>query len=180
MTGFVKCCGAKRKCRCGLLNESIQLDAVAIDHHHVTVTWRCWRCWCSAGTPSTAHRRNEFGVVLVGTYTSISSQRQSDLSRRSVTHRDAPELRRRSDMPGALTPRIFRGRADRGYGRADLRSPTCASGSLLCLPEAIWAWPVAKPEEIDQASLPGVRRGCSIDTLIIGTGTRSGCAIGAA
>jgi len=26
-------------------------------------------------------------------------------------------------------------------------------GSLLCLPDAIWAWPVAKPEEIDRASL---------------------------
>jgi len=45
-------------------------------------------------------------------------------------------------------------------------------GSLLCLPEAIWAWPVARPEEIDRASLARVFAAAEgIDTLIIGTGT---------
>ena len=45
-------------------------------------------------------------------------------------------------------------------------------GSLLCLPDAIWAWPVAKPEEIDRASLERVFAGADgIDTLIVGTGT---------
>ena len=45
-------------------------------------------------------------------------------------------------------------------------------GSLLCLPDAIWAWPVAKPEEIDRASLARVFAAANgIDTLIIGTGT---------
>ena len=45
-------------------------------------------------------------------------------------------------------------------------------GSLLCLPDAIWAWPVAKPEEIDEASLARVFAAANgIDTLIIGTGT---------
>jgi len=45
-------------------------------------------------------------------------------------------------------------------------------GSLLCLPDAIWAWPVAKPEEIDRASLQRVFAGADgIDTLIVGTGT---------
>ena len=45
-------------------------------------------------------------------------------------------------------------------------------GSLLCLPDAIWAWPVAKPEEIDRASLQRVFAAADgIDTLIIGTGT---------
>jgi uncharacterized protein len=45
-------------------------------------------------------------------------------------------------------------------------------GSLLCLPDAIWAWPVVKPEEIDQASLARVFAAAKgIDTLIIGTGT---------
>ena len=44
-------------------------------------------------------------------------------------------------------------------------------GSLLCLPDAIWAWPVARPEEIDKASLARVFEAASgIDTLIIGTG----------
>ena len=45
-------------------------------------------------------------------------------------------------------------------------------GSLLCLPDAIWAWPVARPEEIDRNSLERVFAAANgIDTLIIGTGT---------
>jgi uncharacterized protein len=45
-------------------------------------------------------------------------------------------------------------------------------GSLLCLPEAIWAWPVAKAEDIDQMALARVfAAAAGIDTLIIGTGT---------
>jgi len=45
-------------------------------------------------------------------------------------------------------------------------------GSLLCLPDAIWAWPVTRPEEIDRASLERVFAAANgIDTLIIGTGT---------
>ncbi len=45
-------------------------------------------------------------------------------------------------------------------------------GSLLCLPEAIWAWPVTAPEEIDRTSLERVFAAANgIDTLIVGTGT---------
>jgi uncharacterized protein len=45
-------------------------------------------------------------------------------------------------------------------------------GSLLCLPDAIWAWPVTKPDEIDEVSLERVFAAAKgIDTLIIGTGT---------
>ncbi len=45
-------------------------------------------------------------------------------------------------------------------------------GSLLCLPDAIWAWPVTRPEEIDKYSLERVFAAANgIDTLIIGTGT---------
>jgi uncharacterized protein len=45
-------------------------------------------------------------------------------------------------------------------------------GSLLCLPDAIWAWPVTKPDEIDRASLARIFAAANaIDTLIIGTGT---------
>jgi uncharacterized protein len=45
-------------------------------------------------------------------------------------------------------------------------------GSLFCLPDAIWAWPVTRPEEIDEASLARVFAAANvIDTLIIGTGT---------
>jgi len=45
-------------------------------------------------------------------------------------------------------------------------------GSLLCLPNAIWAWPVTRPDDIDEVSLQRVLANASIiDTLIIGTGT---------
>ena len=44
-------------------------------------------------------------------------------------------------------------------------------GSLLCLPDAIWAWDVSDPKEIDRASLSRVIENASyIDTLIIGSG----------
>jgi uncharacterized protein len=45
-------------------------------------------------------------------------------------------------------------------------------GSLLCLPDAIWAWPVTRPQEIDDRSLHQVFAAASrIDTLIVGSGT---------
>jgi uncharacterized protein len=39
-----------------------------------------------------------------------------------------------------------------GFAFADMSH----RGSLLCLPEAIWAWPVTRPEDIDKASLARV------------------------
>ena len=45
-------------------------------------------------------------------------------------------------------------------------------GSLLCLPDAIWAWPVVRAADIDRASLERVfAAAVGIDSLIIGTGT---------
>ena len=45
-------------------------------------------------------------------------------------------------------------------------------GSLLCLPQAIWAWTVTKPGEIDRCALERVFATANqIDTLIVGTGT---------
>jgi uncharacterized protein len=45
-------------------------------------------------------------------------------------------------------------------------------GSLLCLPDAIWAWPVTTPADIDEDSLARVFAAANvIATLVIGTGT---------
>jgi uncharacterized protein len=45
-------------------------------------------------------------------------------------------------------------------------------GSLLCLPDAIWAWEVTRPEQIDRYSLARVLAAANgIDTLIVGTGS---------
>jgi uncharacterized protein len=55
-----------------------------------------------------------------------------------------------------------------GFAFADMSH----RGSLLCLPDAIWAWPVTTPDEIDRTSLERVFAAAGgIDTLIIGTGT---------
>ena len=44
-------------------------------------------------------------------------------------------------------------------------------GSLLCLPDAIWAWPVTKLDEINEVTLQRViANAANIDTLIVGTG----------
>jgi len=55
-----------------------------------------------------------------------------------------------------------------GFAFADMSH----RGSLLCLPDAIWAWPVSQPAEIDEHSLARIFKAAnSIDTLIVGSGT---------
>ena len=55
-----------------------------------------------------------------------------------------------------------------GFAFADMSH----RGSLLCLPDGIWAWDVTKPEQIDEYSLARVfKLANAIDTLVIGTGT---------
>jgi len=54
-----------------------------------------------------------------------------------------------------------------GFAFADMSH----RGSLLCLPDGIWAWAVTRPEEIDEASLARVFASANaIDTLVVGTG----------
>jgi uncharacterized protein len=77
-------------------------------------------------------------------------------------------------MPGrADAPHLPRSAPIEAYGNGGFAFAEMSHrGSLLCLPEAIWAWPVTSPAEIDEAALARVfaaSRG--IDTLIIGTGT---------
>jgi uncharacterized protein len=44
-------------------------------------------------------------------------------------------------------------------------------GSLMCLPDGIWAWPVAAAEEVTAASLGLVfERAARLDLFILGTG----------
>jgi uncharacterized protein len=55
-----------------------------------------------------------------------------------------------------------------GFAFADMSH----RGSLLCLPDGIWAWDVTKPDQIDEYSLVRVfKLANAIDTLIVGTGT---------
>jgi len=55
-----------------------------------------------------------------------------------------------------------------GFAFADMSH----RGSLLCLPDSIWAWDVTRPDQIDRYSLAKVFAAANaIDTLIVGTGT---------
>lgn len=55
-----------------------------------------------------------------------------------------------------------------GFAFADMSH----RGSLLCLPDGIWAWPVTRAADIDDYSLARVFATANlIDTLIVGTGT---------
>ena len=74
----------------------------------------------------------------------------------------------RSDAPHLPGSAPIEAYGKGGFAFADMSH----RGSLLCLPDGIWAWPVTRPEEIDQASLQQVFEAAgSIDTLIFGTGT---------
>ncbi|WP_024575392.1 MULTISPECIES: MTH938/NDUFAF3 family protein [unclassified Afipia] len=59
------------------------------------------------------------------------------------------------------------------YGNGGFRFADMSHrGSLLCLPDAIWAWPVNDPKDIDRYSLERVfEHANEIDTLLIGTGS---------
>jgi uncharacterized protein len=75
-----------------------------------------------------------------------------------MTDKDAPHLPRSAPIEAY---------GKGGFAFADMSH----RGSLLCLPQAIWAWDVTAPEQIDKYSLARVFEAANgIDTLIIGTG----------
>jgi uncharacterized protein len=75
-----------------------------------------------------------------------------------------------ADRPDA--PHLPRSAPIEAYGNGGFVFDSMSHrGSLLCLPDAIWAWPVTNPAEIDQFSLARIFAAANaIDTLIIGTG----------
>src|SRR6202795_1591180 len=90
-----------------------------------------------------------------------SGDRFSDkiLPKQATSHPDAPHLPRSAPIEAY---------GNGGFVFAEMSH----RGSLLCLPDAIWAWPVTQPDEIDKASLERIFAAAGgIDTLIVGTGT---------
>jgi uncharacterized protein len=75
-----------------------------------------------------------------------------------------------TDRPDA--PHLPRSAPIEAYGNGGFAFAEMSHrGSLLCLPDAIWAWPVTKVGEIDEYSLARVFAVANaIDTLIVGTG----------
>ena len=69
-------------------------------------------------------------------------------------------------------PHLPRSAQIEAYGNGGFHFDTMShKGSLLCLPDAMWAWPVTRPGDIDRHTLQRVyENAAGIDTLIIGTG----------
>src|SRR6201995_44189 len=80
------------------------------------------------------------------------------MPKQATDHSDAPHLPRSAPIDA--------------YGNGGLAFADMSHrGSLLCLPDAIWAWPVTRPDEIDEVTLQRViASAATIDTLIVGTG----------
>jgi len=70
-------------------------------------------------------------------------------------------------------PHLPRSAPIEAYGNGGFRFDEMSHrGSLLCLPDSMWAWPVTTPQQIDRYSLERVfEQANAIDTLLIGTGT---------
>jgi len=74
----------------------------------------------------------------------------------------------RPDAPHLPRSALIEAYGNGGFAFAEMSH----RGSLLCLPDAIWVWPVTRASEIDEHSLARVFAGANaIDTLIVGTGT---------
>lgn len=74
--------------------------------------------------------------------------------------------------PAPEAPHLPRSAPIEAYGKGGFHFADMSHrGSLLCLPEAIWAWPVMQPQDIDREALERVFAAASgIDTLIVGSG----------
>jgi len=76
-------------------------------------------------------------------------------------------------MANPDSPHFPRSASIDGYGNGGFAFAGMSHrGSLLCLPDSIWAWDVTQPSQIDRYSLQRVFDAANgIDTLIVGTGT---------
>jgi uncharacterized protein len=75
-------------------------------------------------------------------------------------------------MPISDAPHLPRSAQIDAYGKGGfIFAGMSHRGSLLCLPDAIWAWEVTQPQQINRYSLERVFAAANdIDTLIVGTG----------
>jgi uncharacterized protein len=88
-------------------------------------------------------------------------------------NRFSDEMMPKQSAASSEAPHLPRSAPIEAYGKGGFAFADMSHrGSLLCLPDAIWAWPVTRPEDIDEYSLARVFAAAnSIDTLIVGTGT---------
>jgi uncharacterized protein len=75
-------------------------------------------------------------------------------------------------VAGRETPFLPGRHAIEAYGKGGFRFAGMSHrGSLLCLPDGIWAWPAANPDDISEDSLaPLLSRAAELDFAILGCG----------
>jgi uncharacterized protein len=57
------------------------------------------------------------------------------------------------------------------YGKGGFRFADMSHrGSILCLPDGIWAWPVGSPQDITEESLARVFAAKGVELFMLGTG----------
>ena len=128
-----------------------------------------------------------FGVVLVGTYTSVfiaspiliylgvGANRMGGAEEPepppAATAATPPQ--RSEGAPLVEAPHLPRQALIDAHGGGGFRFAGMSHrGSLLCLPDGIWAWPVAAPAELTEESLSQVfARAENLDFFVLGTGT---------
>src|SRR5260221_8134040 len=73
---------------------------------------------------------------------------------------------------GANAPHLPRPAPIDAYGDGGFRFAGLSHrGSLLCLPDGIWAWPVADPQAVTPETLaPVLEAAARLDLFILGTG----------
>ena len=134
-----------------LLNESINSTLSRSIITHVTVTLALLALLLFGGHAIHSFTAvMMFGVVLVGTYTSIFIAAPILIYLGVGEHRDAPEKPAKrskrwscsSDVPHFPRSAPIEAYGKGGFAFADMSH----RGSLLCLPDGIWAWAVTKPE----------------------------------
>ena len=124
-----------------------------------------------------------FGVVLVGTYTSVFIAAPVLIYLGVGTTRMATEEEPANEPvaganPGlnlpaaAATPHLPYPAPIDAYGDGGFRFAGLSHrGALLCLPDGIWAWPVAEPQAVTPETLaPVLDLAARLDLFILGTG----------
>ena len=68
-------------------------------------------------------------------------------------------------------PHLPRAAAIEAYGKGGFRFAEMSHrGSILCLPDGIWAWPVARPDDITEANLARVFAAKGVELFMLGAG----------
>ncbi len=162
-----------------------QPDVVAFgDHACHGQPGAAWRCLLFGGQAIHSFTATMmFGVVLVGTYTSVFIASPILIYLGVGTGRDsvvcrtgkAGQAEGRLAMTGGLgadAPHLPRPAPIDAYGNGGFRFGGMSHrGSILCLPDGIWAWPVVTIAALDEAVLaPVFARAGALDIFLIGAG----------